>query len=58
MYFGKTVEEILERSNELMQTVGEWELLGITSYKHELVTFSGNTWDELTYYVGTPNTNK
>ncbi|XP_076131748.1 5-hydroxytryptamine receptor 3C-like [Alosa pseudoharengus] len=51
MYFGRSVEEILQRSNELMQTMGEWELLGMTSYKHNLVTFDGNSWEELTYYI-------
>ncbi|KAL2090123.1 hypothetical protein ACEWY4_014811 [Coilia grayii] len=48
--FAKPVEDILRQSKALMKTMGEWELLNMTSYKHNLVSY-GSSWDELIYYV-------
>ncbi|XP_076135328.1 5-hydroxytryptamine receptor 3E-like [Alosa pseudoharengus] len=48
--FGKPVEEVLKRSKELMETMGEWELLNITSSKGDLI-FESSAWDELTYHI-------
>ncbi|XP_042561285.1 5-hydroxytryptamine receptor 3A-like [Clupea harengus] len=49
--FGKPVEDILKRSMELMETMGEWELLDMSSEKQDLVAKNSGVWDQLTYYI-------
>lgn len=53
IFLGLPVEDILEHSREVFKTMGEWELLDITVYKHHL-NVAGEVvdpYDELSFYV-------
>ena len=49
---GRTAEMITERSKNVMTTMGEWELLDITSRKNRLGHADGHHVDELAFNVG------
>uniref|UniRef100_A0A3Q3QXC2 5-hydroxytryptamine receptor 3A-like n=1 Tax=Monopterus albus TaxID=43700 RepID=A0A3Q3QXC2_MONAL len=48
VFLGKSAANITEYSKNVMTTMGEWELLDITSVKHNA---SPNDFDELIFYI-------
>lgn len=49
--FGKQVEEMFNRSKTVIATMGEWELIDMKAYKHDLVNFDESKHEQLTYFV-------
>ncbi|KAM3620601.1 uncharacterized protein V6R79_025819 [Siganus canaliculatus] len=48
IFQGRSAEEITRHSKNVMTTMGEWELLDITSYKRKVLE---NTTDDLTFHI-------
>ncbi|XP_054646084.1 5-hydroxytryptamine receptor 3E-like [Dunckerocampus dactyliophorus] len=50
---GQTIatEKIFEYSKEMMTTVGEWELIGMSSSKKQLPTSDGDIYEELRFFI-------
>ncbi|MEQ2254549.1 hypothetical protein ILYODFUR_004809 [Ilyodon furcidens] len=46
-----TSEEILQLSKDEMATMGEWQLLDITSRKVAIPTIEGSSYDELRFFI-------
>ncbi|KAM7012025.1 5-hydroxytryptamine receptor 3A-like [Tautogolabrus adspersus] len=51
IFLGKSAENITLNSKSVMTTMGEWELLEITSYKHKSGQDKNDYIDELTFHV-------
>ncbi|XP_070765028.1 5-hydroxytryptamine receptor 3A-like [Enoplosus armatus] len=51
IFLGKSVEHITEHSKEVMTTMGEWELLDISSYKHSNGLDDGHYIDDLAFHI-------
>ncbi|XP_042561284.1 5-hydroxytryptamine receptor 3A-like [Clupea harengus] len=49
--FGKQVEEMFNRSKKVIATMGEWELIDMKAYKHDLVNFDESKREQLTYFI-------
>lgn len=49
IFLGKSAENITKSSKKIITTMGEWELLDITS--HQFTEVSDEKIDELTFYV-------
>lgn len=52
IFLGKSPEDITEYSKEVMTTMGEWELLDITTHKYSHVLNDSDYIDELSFHVG------
>lgn len=48
----RSAEQITKNSKKLMTTMGEWELLEITSHKDTIAGNDGQRIDELIFHVG------
>nr|XP_057929164.1 5-hydroxytryptamine receptor 3A-like isoform X2 [Doryrhamphus excisus] len=46
-----TTERIFEYSKEMMTTVGEWELIGMSSFKEQLPTSDDDIYEEMRFFV-------
>lgn len=46
-----SAKEIFEKSKRMMATLGEWELIGITSEKFRFLAGDGEQYEELRFYV-------
>lgn len=46
-----SAEEIYKTSKEMMTTVGEWELTGVTVEKLSLAAGDGEMYEEIRFYV-------
>lgn len=46
-----SVEEILKYSKDVMTTMGEWELVGITGKKYQLPAGDGEMYEEIRFFV-------
>ncbi|XP_044056991.1 5-hydroxytryptamine receptor 3A-like isoform X1 [Siniperca chuatsi] len=46
-----SVEEILKYSKEVMTTMGEWELVGITVKKYQLPASNGDIYEEIRFFI-------
>lgn len=46
-----SAKEIFQHSKEVMTSMGEWELHGVTAKKMVLPASDGQPYDELRYYV-------
>ncbi|XP_053286898.1 5-hydroxytryptamine receptor 3C [Pleuronectes platessa] len=51
VFLNKSMEHITEHSKNVMTTLGEWELLEITSTKHTLDFTNGEPIDELAFHI-------
>nr|XP_046247897.1 5-hydroxytryptamine receptor 3A-like [Scatophagus argus] len=51
IFLGRPAEKITERSKNVMTTMGEWELLDITSHKKHLGPDDGQQFDELAFHI-------
>lgn len=49
---GRSAENITKISKKMMTTMGEWELLDITSTKHTLGNDDETRIDDLAFHVG------
>lgn len=52
IFLGRSAANITKLSKTMMTTMGEWELLDITSHKYTLGTVGGQHVDELAFHVG------
>lgn len=52
IFLGRSAANITKLSKKMMTTMGEWELLDITSHKYLLGTVGGQHVDELAFHVG------
>ncbi|XP_034439744.1 5-hydroxytryptamine receptor 3A-like isoform X1 [Hippoglossus hippoglossus] len=51
IFLNKSMDHITEHSKDVMTTLGEWELLDITSNKHTLEFADGEVIDELAFHI-------
>ncbi|XP_037530507.1 5-hydroxytryptamine receptor 3E-like [Nematolebias whitei] len=51
LYSGNSAKEILQASKEAMATMGEWELVGITSDLKTIRPMDGSAYQELHFYI-------
>ncbi|XP_036971873.1 5-hydroxytryptamine receptor 3C-like isoform X2 [Acanthopagrus latus] len=51
IFLGKTAENITKYSKQVITTMGEWELLDITSHKNIISSSSGPHIDELVFHI-------
>lgn len=51
IFLGKSVESITSTSKKVMTTMGEWELVDITSHKYLLHSDDGHYIDELAFHI-------
>ncbi|XP_039667475.1 uncharacterized protein LOC120565634 [Perca fluviatilis] len=51
IFLGKTPEDITEYSKEVMTTMGEWELLDITTHKYNHSLNDSDYIDELSFHI-------